>query len=779
MTDDAMDLVQGYHYSLPHLTQFLAELDFVDIPSLPLKMKQTRQLITKWAKAHLSDAQRTFTPAMLLSDPAVTTGWHTAVTGRMVTGQAGAFGPDQDLSGLRHFRMVFAGGFNSIDQVTARFQGLTGMVDTALADAFGANDFANSAHATRWARALCPSDEYDEYVALDDAPSYLAVLTQGGSAAEGSIFRHRFEASWRDAYPNICKALPAAESGAEAYKMCGTLAVRYKLGTPFSEDIARALDMVLARVLTENDTADLKTKTNNERLAVLANVSVDSSKSVSSGAPGSAQVTGGDQLHMMYSDASFDKLTKKLEVMAVPGYDSHAVLTLMLRDEHPFGLLWAVASKRITHPVWSQFTSVQTEACARETLLKLVAVDTSGVKQPSWSIPFADNLARKMCVGIHTMGDGGQKSIHYYKDFLKFCIEKREGFHMLAHFASYENQKCEAIFLDPTLMRYAYEPMAILFEFIGVMGKSVTSFRAFWQGFIDRATKLNSLPPKLAMVVALKSKLIEAGRLVFACSAEDHHAMMAMAYGVVKRPAGFLRVGSKGYVMIGEFDTMLKELMIDFERAKYSMGRMPGNPGTSSVFSDLMGASDSSTHSTDTSTAMVVRGGKKRDATVAGLDNDREWTEFDPSVTGAAALRHGVWFDKTGFAMGWTYMVLAPGTSASLTSKCPGPMAKSKHGWKRDQWHIGGCDCEKGHPRAEGVSEDKLIEKPITKEYRAKMTCLVEPSANAEKSPPNAKDGDEKPKGKGKGKGKGSAKGSKGKGGRRGGRGDSDFQRQW
>lgn len=774
MTDDALSQFQGYHIGAPHLSQLLAELDFVLMPSSALDREATRDLIKSWANDNLADADRTLTTAKLLQGPTTTTGWQTAVTGRMVTGPAGAEGPDQDLSALRHFRMLIAGGYNSADQVSGRYLDLCALVEDSLSCPAGASDSSVANRACRWALSVKPSGAFDKYVAFDDAASEIVALSPGGARADALIFEHRFQGAWRRAFPNISKALPNPVGGAEAYKLSGTLAVRYKMGTPFSEEIACALDMALERALLELDTADLKTKTNFDRVAVLGNAVLDSSGSKGAGGPGGTNSAGGDNLHTMYANADFDDLTKQMEALAVPGYDPHAGLKLLLEHTHPMGLVFSLG-KRFSHPVWSKLSGLQTESCARELLQLTLSVDKQGVTQMSWSLVLQKDVPLKMRDGRHDIGDGKAQSIHYYKDVIKACLEKREGIHILALYAAYESLPADAIFLDPQLMRYAEKIMTLLFAFVGYTGKSSTSFRAFWQGMIDRAQVLASLPSHYPVVVALKEKLREAGRLTFSASSEQHSAMVTASFGVLKRPAGFFLLGSKGYVAITEYDVLVVEVLKDLERGKYGMARTPGVAGSSHLLNALVGASPQP--------AAVTLTPKR------GRDTWADWTgdeTFDPTVTGVNAARHGVWVSPEGACFGWTFLTLAEGATCELGA-CVAALAKSKHGYTRDMWHIApGCNCVAGHPRPAGVRDDQIIEKPITKEQRDAMTCLVEPSQPDEKrlkgggqgTPSTAltvPDGGKGGGGKGKG-GKG-GKGSKGKGSKGKGKG-AHFRRQ-
>ena len=120
----AMALGQGWFFGLPLISQFMAELCWVNIPQGTLGEKETRELITTWAKEKLTTAIRTVTPADLVQDTITSADWHAAATNKMVAGPMGAEGSNQDLSKLRHFRMLFAGGYNSTDHASARFTGL-------------------------------------------------------------------------------------------------------------------------------------------------------------------------------------------------------------------------------------------------------------------------------------------------------------------------------------------------------------------------------------------------------------------------------------------------------------------------------------------------------------------------------------------------------------------------------------------------------------------------------------------------------------------------------
>ena len=84
------------------------------IPQNAMGEKETREFIKDYAKANLTVAQRTVTLAHLVQDPCTSADWHAVATNKMVAGSMGAEGPNQDLSHLRHFRMLFAGATSTI-----------------------------------------------------------------------------------------------------------------------------------------------------------------------------------------------------------------------------------------------------------------------------------------------------------------------------------------------------------------------------------------------------------------------------------------------------------------------------------------------------------------------------------------------------------------------------------------------------------------------------------------------------------------------------------------
>ena len=109
LKDTVMAVGQGWFLSLPLVSQFMAELCWVKIPQGALGENATRELITAWAKANLTDAQRTVSIANIVQDPFTSADWHAVATNKQVAGPMGAEGPNQDLSKLRHFRMISEG----------------------------------------------------------------------------------------------------------------------------------------------------------------------------------------------------------------------------------------------------------------------------------------------------------------------------------------------------------------------------------------------------------------------------------------------------------------------------------------------------------------------------------------------------------------------------------------------------------------------------------------------------------------------------------------------
>ena len=130
--DSVMALGQGWSLGLPLISQLQAELCYMKIPQNAMGEKETREFIKDFAKANLTVAQRTVTVAHLVQDPCTSADWHAVATNKLVAGSMGSEGPNQDLSHLRHFRMLLAGGYNSADQASARFVGLVDLVDVRI-----------------------------------------------------------------------------------------------------------------------------------------------------------------------------------------------------------------------------------------------------------------------------------------------------------------------------------------------------------------------------------------------------------------------------------------------------------------------------------------------------------------------------------------------------------------------------------------------------------------------------------------------------------------------
>lgn len=271
LNNPVMALGQGWFLGLPLLSQFMAELCWVNIPQDALGEKETRELTTTWAKEKLTTALRTVTPVDLVQDPITSADWHAAATNKQVAGPTGAEGPNQDLSKMRHFRMLFAGGYNLTDQASARFTGLVDLGELAIGkDMTGKPPASICAHALTWHRQICPLQEYDEYVSWDDAESEIAALSLGSATAQLDIFKHRYVRSWRTVYAHISKAFPSAVSGEEAYHLAETMAAKFKLSTPLSRASAAALELLLGRILPALDTDSLKLKSNSDRLAAFS-----------------------------------------------------------------------------------------------------------------------------------------------------------------------------------------------------------------------------------------------------------------------------------------------------------------------------------------------------------------------------------------------------------------------------------------------------------------------------------------------------------------------------
>ena len=177
----------------------------------------------------------------------------------MVAGSAGAPGPNQDNSTLRHFRMLMAGGLNSADQQSAEFNALVDLFELAIGkDLTGKSPGIICAHACAWHRQICPRAEFDDYVPWEDASSELAALSNTGSCTAVNIFKHRFVRAWRRVYPNISQSFSAATTGEEAYHMSETLAAKFSLSTPLSSATASALELLLIKILPAIDTDALK-----------------------------------------------------------------------------------------------------------------------------------------------------------------------------------------------------------------------------------------------------------------------------------------------------------------------------------------------------------------------------------------------------------------------------------------------------------------------------------------------------------------------------------------
>ena len=288
-----MDLGQGWSLTLPLLSQVMAELCFVQIPSGPLGKVEMRELITSWGKENLSILQRTVNLNGVMQDPINSADWHAAATNKMVAGPGSAPGQDQDLSKLRHFRMHMGGGYNSADQQSPEFTGLVDLFELAIGkDLTGKPPAAICAHACAWHRQVFPRSEFDDYVPWDDTAGELAALAPTGANINIDIFKHRFVRAWRRVYPNISLAFSTATSGEEAYHLAETLAAKFKLSTPLSSASAAALELMLAKILPAIDTDGQKLKSNKERLAAVSEGDTQGTMTRASGDGSGAQATG-------------------------------------------------------------------------------------------------------------------------------------------------------------------------------------------------------------------------------------------------------------------------------------------------------------------------------------------------------------------------------------------------------------------------------------------------------------------------------------------------------
>ena len=776
----AMDLGQGWFLSYPLLSQVMAELCFVKIPNVPMSKPQIRETITSWGKANLSIAQRTVPHIMIIQSPITSIDWHSAATNKMVAGPAGAPGPDQDNSKLRHFRMLMGGGYNTADQASPEFNGLVDLFELAIGkDLTNKSPAAVCAHACSWHRQVCPLAEFDDYVSHSDAAGELAALAPGGNNAAIDIYKHRFIRAWRRVYPNVSTAFSTAISGEEAYHLSETLAAKFKLSTPLSAASSAALELMLGKILPAVDTDALKLKSNSERLAALSEGDLDGATARSAGGGSGPNSAGGDNVHRMFTDPKYMKLQSAIESLALPGYDVISAFKTISMDIHPFGIIFVNGKKMPNHPVWCFFSGLQSETVAREVLLSMLRVDKLGVEHKDWVLDVHPDVAKKLLQGRFAMGDGKTGSIHYYSQIIRPCLEKREGHHILARYAAYSNLDSTAIFLEPQLMRFAEQIIGTCFDFIGHTGKTALTVRALWRGLIERSQVLETMPSSVPVVKSLRFKLMEVGTHAFASAAEDMQALCTTALGVLVRPSGFFRDNSKGSIALASYDLLVKETLSDLERAQLGMGRIPGMPGSSGLVNQLMLDYDGT--------------GSKAPSTDLNINLKRPFSEvqtsswgdsFDPSKNGDQAAYHGVYLSDTGYTFGWHSVGLTEGKTLNITGICPGRLALSKHGKKRAGWHVAGYNCTEDHPRPKGVTEDDIIEltsntNPITAELRNKMKVIVAPSADNRSHPSGAGKGGGGGKGdKGKGqKGGKSSNGGKGKG--KGGKGGKHLnQRQ-
>jgi hypothetical protein len=748
---------------------------------VPMNENQIRELITSWGKENLSIVQRTVDVNGIAQAAITSADWHSAATNKMVAGPGGAPGQDQDNSKLRHFRMLMAGGYNSVSQQSAEFVSLVDLFQEAIGkDLTGKSASSICALACAWHRQICPRAEFDDYVPGAHAAGEIAALSPNGNNATNEIFKHRFTRSWRKVYPNISQSFSTATSGEEAYHLAETLAARFKLSTPLSAATASALELLLAKVLPAIDTDGLKLKSNNERLAALSEGDIQASTGRAAGEGSGTNTAGGDNAHRMYTDPKYIKLQSAVEALALPGYDVITAFKTMTMHEHPFGLLYINGMRMSKHPVWCFFSGLQNYTVAREALLSMLRIDKLGVEHKEWVLDVHTDVAKKLLTGSFAMGDGKAGSIHYYSQIIRPCLEKKEGFHMTTRYAKYEKLTSGAIFLDPQLMRFAEQILGTCFDFIGHNGKHALTFRALWRGMIERAQVLETLPNSAPVVQALKNKLVEVGTHSFASAAEDMASLCTTALGVLVRPSGFFRNNSKGSIALIAYDSLLQQVMVDIERAQFGMGRIPGMPGCSELVNQLMtGVSENPGQ--ESSTQLTIRGRKRGRSDIASVEtevetNGRGWDQaFDTNKNGDQAAYHGIWLSDAGYVFGWNKVGLRDGVTQNISGVCPGQLALSKHPYKRAGWHVAGFNCVKEHPRPGNLKDEDIVEltsaaNPLTPDMRAKLKVVVAPFAGNSSA---ARYSSEKPthgdggkgskggKGKGKGKGKNGGKGGK------------------
>ena len=113
-TQAFMDMGQGWSLLFPLLSQLMAELAFVKLPTVPMNRWEIRSLITKWGKENLTIAQRTVDVNGVALSVISTADWHAAATNKLVAGPGGAPGPDQDNSKLRHRYLDAYGTFSPL-----------------------------------------------------------------------------------------------------------------------------------------------------------------------------------------------------------------------------------------------------------------------------------------------------------------------------------------------------------------------------------------------------------------------------------------------------------------------------------------------------------------------------------------------------------------------------------------------------------------------------------------------------------------------------------------
>ena len=437
----------------------------------------------------------------------------------------------------------------------------------------------------------------------------------------------------------------------------------------------------------------------------------------------------------------------------------------MLAHKCAFGVVYSLGKKLTSHPTWSQLTGVQIDSISRELLVKVLSVDKLDVEHGEWCLDLHKDVARKLRAGDHAVGDGKAGSINYYPQLIKACIEKREGKHVMVNYTKYETGDPTLIFNDPQLLRFAEKPMVLAFGFIGLTGKKSNGFLAFWRGVTDRAQLLDNFPQSYPVVKTLKLMLRKAAALAFSSSGEKWTAMVGSALGVLTRPDGFMSSGSNGSTAFVELDMHTKEVTTDLERGLLGLSRIANNPGSSHLVNALVGSDGGGA---DAGTQLALFGGKRKERET---QNQEKWV-FDSSVNGANAALHGIWHSKDGVCFGLTLVWLKSGKTWKGT--CVAEIALSGWGWKRDLWHMAGCNCKAGHPRPNGVADDDIESRNISREERDKMKCLVEPS---QPGSPYKKSSEEKGGGKGGGKGKGKG-GGKGKGSPGGKGAKKNFQRQ-